>query len=53
MKEYSRDYAKNGITGLIEGAVKRSVDEIKDPKMKKALLEKLKELEKGKRDVFF
>lgn len=53
LKEYSRDYAKNGITGLIEGAVKRSVDEIKDPKMKKALLEKLKELEKGKRDVFF
>lgn len=53
LKEYIKDSAKNGQRPLFEEAVNRAMDDIQDPAFKKALLEKMEDLEKGKRDVYF
>jgi 2-iminoacetate synthase len=58
LKEYVMDHVefalqKNGIKALFEGAIKASMDNIKDPAMKRAVLEKLRDLEDGKRDLYF
>lgn len=45
--------AGNGVKGLLQGALNAALDEIKDEAMKKAVMEKLKELENGKRDIYF
>lgn len=59
LKEYVSEHSANGLKTndalkvLFEEAIKCSLDEIKDPAMKKAVAEKLKEIEKGERDLFF
>lgn len=53
LKEYIRDCSRNGVRELFEGAVKAAVEEIKDPAMKKAVIEKLEELRNGKDDLYF
>ena len=59
LKEYIADrklhprHSKNGMSGIFEGALAVAIEEIKDEAMKRAVLEKLKELENGKRDLFF
>ncbi|TAN60072.1 [FeFe] hydrogenase H-cluster radical SAM maturase HydG [bacterium] len=53
LKEYITDYSKNGVREHLEQALKKAIDEIKDPAIKKATLEKLREIENGKRDIFF
>lgn len=53
LKEYLEDYAKNGSKETVEKAIASALKEVKDQGMKKAILEKLKELEAGKRDLFF
>lgn len=53
LKEYLRGYSGNGVREPLEKALQREIEKIKDPAMKKAVLEKLKELESGKDDVHF
>lgn len=53
LKEYISDHSKNGSKETIEKAVKAAIEDIKDPSMKKAVVEKLKDIEAGKRDLFF
>lgn len=53
LKEFLTDYSKNGMKGSIEKAIKLSLKEIKDPVMRKAVQERLKEIEDGGRDIFF
>jgi 2-iminoacetate synthase len=53
LKEYVLDHEKNGYNELFKEAMERAFDEIKDPAIRKGLIKKLKELEKGKRDLFF
>jgi 2-iminoacetate synthase len=53
LKEYILDHAKNGYNGLFKRALARAFEEIKDPAISKGLQKRLKELEEGKRDLFF
>lgn len=53
IKEYLLDCLKNGSREAIENAIDAGLKDVKDPSIKKALIEKLKELENGKRDLFF
>ncbi len=54
LKEYALDQRGDGAAlETVDKAIASSMDEVKDPVVKKALLEKLEELEKGKRDLFF
>lgn len=56
LKEYSLDQRGNGNGAsltTVDKTIASSIDEVKDPAIKKTLLEKLQELEKGKRDLFF
>lgn len=53
LKEYLLDFAVNGSKETIERTIDKALAEVRDEAMKKALLEKIKELESGKRDLFF
>lgn len=53
IKEYLSDYAQNGSREMLEKAVNLALNDVSDPAMKKALLDKIKELEEGKRDLYF
>jgi 2-iminoacetate synthase len=59
LKEYVTEHSGNGLKtnddlqALFEEAIKNSMEEIKDPEMKKAVAEKLKKIEEGERDLFF
>ncbi|OGQ58360.1 MAG: [FeFe] hydrogenase H-cluster radical SAM maturase HydG [Deltaproteobacteria bacterium RIFCSPLOWO2_02_FULL_53_8] len=53
LKEYLEDYGSNGADAALRNALAASVEEIDDPATKRAVLEKLKEIEAGKRDLFF
>ncbi len=53
LKEFLFDHAKNGSRETVQEAIERALVEVKDPAMKKAIIEKLGELEAGKRDLFF
>ncbi len=53
LKEYVLDHMKNGTREAIELAVDKALAGVKDPALKKGLIEKLGELEAGKRDLFF
>ena len=53
LKEYLLDYCVNGSKEAIGRAIEKGLDEVKDAGLKKALIEKLKELEEGKRDLYF
>ncbi len=53
LKEYLLDHAENGSSGKLEDALLRALKEIKDPALRRGIMEKLKELEKGKRDLYF
>ena len=44
---------ENGLEGLLDGAIRRSIDSITDPKMRREVEEKLKKLEGGQRDLHF
>ncbi|MBI1912045.1 MAG: [FeFe] hydrogenase H-cluster radical SAM maturase HydG [Deltaproteobacteria bacterium] len=53
IKEYLSDYAQNGSREMLEKAINMALNDVSDPAMKKALLDKIKELEEGKRDLYF
>lgn len=53
LKEYILDYSKNGVREGLEKALAEAVAEISDPAIKKAVIEKLKAIEEGKRDLYF
>lgn len=53
LKEYSLEHSKNGSKAMIEKALKDALGEVKDQAIKKSLIDKLDELEEGKKDLFF
>jgi 2-iminoacetate synthase len=53
LKEYLLDYCVNGSKEAVAKAIDEGLRGVKDEGLKKALLVKLKELEAGKRDLFF
>jgi 2-iminoacetate synthase len=53
LKEYLSDNRANGSKDALGAALKTSLNEIKDGRMKKAVVEKMKEIEEGGRDVYF
>jgi 2-iminoacetate synthase len=53
LKEYLLDYCVNGSKEAVSRAIDEGLKEVKDAGLKKALVEKLKELEEGKRDLYF
>lgn len=53
LKEYIADSRANGRKEALEAAMRSSIAELKDPAMKKAVLDKLDEIERGKRDLYF
>ncbi len=55
LKEFLLDQSAkaNGMRAPMEKALKKCLDEIEDPALKKTVMKKIEELEKGKRDVFF
>lgn len=53
LKEFLFDSLKNGSREAVQGAIERALADVKDPAMKKAIIEKLGEIEAGKRDLYF
>ena len=54
LKEYVVEHADNSVeTGLFDKAISNSIDEIADEKIKKGVKEKLLQIERGKRDLFY
>lgn len=53
LKEYLLDYCVNGSKAAVEKAIEQGLGEVKDLRLRRALLERLKELEEGKRDLYF
>ena len=53
LKEYLLDYCVNGSKEAVARAIEKGLNEVKDAGIKKALIEKLKEIEEGKRDLYF
>lgn len=53
LKEYLLDYCVNGSKAAVQKAIEEGLSEVKDEGLKKALVERLKELDEGKRDLFF
>ncbi|MBI5561478.1 MAG: [FeFe] hydrogenase H-cluster radical SAM maturase HydG [Deltaproteobacteria bacterium] len=53
LKEYLEDYGANGADEAVRGILASSIEEIDDPAMKKAVMEKLQSIEKGERDLYF
>jgi len=53
LKEYLLDYCVNGSKEAVKRAIEKGLEEVKDEGIRKALEEKLKEIEEGKRDLYF
>ncbi len=55
LKEFLLDHSgkMNGMRAPMEKALERCLHEIKDPGLREKVRDKMKELEKGKRDLFF
>lgn len=53
LKEYLLDYCVNGSKEAVGRAIEKGLEEVRDEGMKKALAVKLKEIEEGKRDLYF
>ncbi len=53
LKEYIEDYAENGLGETLGRIINDGLEEIKDHSIKKALKDRLKEIEEGKRDIYF
>ncbi|MFQ5736827.1 MAG: [FeFe] hydrogenase H-cluster radical SAM maturase HydG [Thermodesulfobacteriota bacterium] len=53
LKEYLCDHSGNGTSGAVRKAVENGIESVADPALKRSLLEKLKEIEEGKRDLYF
>lgn len=53
LQEYLLDYAQNGAKELGETAIKKEIEAIREPNLKKEVLKKLDEIRQGKRDVYF
>lgn len=53
LQEYLLDYAQNGAKELSETAIKKGIEAIREPNLKKEVLKKLDEIRQGKRDVYF
>jgi 2-iminoacetate synthase len=53
LKEYLLDYCVNGSKEALAMALEKGLNEVKDAGIKKTLIEKLKEIEEGKRDLYF
>lgn len=53
LKEYLVEHDSNGTQEALKRALLAGIEEINDLHMKKAVLEKLEEIEDGKRDVYF
>lgn len=52
LKEYLTDHP-GVVNGAVENALASGIEKVTDPALRKALFEKLKEIEEGKRDLFF
>lgn len=52
LKEYLADYSQNGAKEALEKALIKAMDGIKDTAVKKTLIEKIKAIEAGERDLF-
>jgi len=52
-KEYITDYGSANMKALGEKTIAKELENIPDPKIKKATKKKLKEIEEGKRDKYF
>ncbi len=53
LKEYLAEHSNNGNAKALEKALEEGTQGVADPELKKALLEKLKRIEEGERDLFF
>lgn len=53
LKEYIEDYAENGLGETLGRTINDGLEEIKDHSIKKALEDRLKDIEEGKRDIYF
>ncbi|MBI5642580.1 MAG: [FeFe] hydrogenase H-cluster radical SAM maturase HydG [Deltaproteobacteria bacterium] len=53
LKEYIIDHALNGMKEVLSGTIEEGLKDVRDPSIKNSLLAKLKEIEEGKRDIFF
>jgi 2-iminoacetate synthase len=56
LKEYVVEHAKNGAgteTGLFDKTIANSIEEIEDKEVKRGVREKLIQIERGKRDLFY
>ncbi len=53
LKEYIEDNRANGARQALESALKNAIDGIRDEPFKKAVLDKIREIEQGARDRFF
>lgn len=53
LKEYLEEHSGTPSKAVFEKAIREGLLNIKDERMKKAVLDKIKELEAGKRDLFF
>ncbi|MFW0860344.1 MAG: [FeFe] hydrogenase H-cluster radical SAM maturase HydG [Dehalococcoidia bacterium] len=52
-KEYLEDYASDRVKALGEKVIERQIEEISDVHLEKEVLGRLKEIEHGKRDIYF
>ncbi len=52
LKEYMLDRELNGLKGLFDEALQRALEEIKEERVKRYVVEKLRELEEGRRDLY-
>lgn len=53
LKEYLEDYASDEVKVTGEDLLKKEVQEIKDARLQQDTLKKLKEIESGRRDIYF
>lgn len=52
LKEYLADHP-GSVNGAVDMALASGIERVTDPALKKALLEKLRDIEEGKRDLYF
>ncbi|MFQ5465420.1 MAG: [FeFe] hydrogenase H-cluster radical SAM maturase HydG [Thermodesulfobacteriota bacterium] len=53
LKEYLADHARNGIKGDVERVIREGLGEIKDPALRKAVETRLRDIDEGRRDLYF
>ncbi len=53
LKEYLEDYAPDKLKVIGENLIKHQIEEIKDESLRQETSKRLKEIENGKRDIYF